>query len=69
MHQDPETEAAPDVEDDGQDVEAHSLLVEAQGREMQARRDREARDLSASHRAHSSKKTSRSSRLRRLLGG
>jgi hypothetical protein len=66
MDQHPETEAERDVDD--QDVEAHSMLVEAQGREMQARREREARDLSASHHARSTK-ASRPSRLRRLLGG
>jgi hypothetical protein len=67
MDQHPETPAEPEVQDD-QDVEAHSMLVEAQGREMQARRDREARELSSSHRARSTK-ASRPSRLRRLLGG
>ena len=66
MNQHPETEAEPPVDDN--DVEAHSLLVEAQGREMQERRYREARDLSATQKAHANK-PSRPSRLRRLLLG
>jgi hypothetical protein len=66
MAQQPETEAEPRPDDD--DVEGHSLLVEAQGREVQARRDREARDLSATQRARADK-PSRPGRLRRLLGG
>ena len=67
MDQHPQTPAEPEPQED-QDVEAHSMLVEAQGREMQARREREARDLSASHHTRSPK-ASRSSRLRRLFGG
>jgi hypothetical protein len=66
MDQHPET--APDPQVDDADVEGHSLLVEAQGREMQQRREREARELSATHKARSTK-PSRPGRLRRLLGG
>jgi hypothetical protein len=66
MNQHPETEAEPQLDDN--DVEAHSLLVEAQGRELQERRYREGRDLSASQKSHADK-PSRPSRLRRLLGG
>ena len=66
MNQQPETEAEPQADD--LDVEAHSLLVEAQGREMQERRYREGHDLSATQKAHANK-PSRPSRLRRLLGG
>ena len=66
MNQYPETEAEPQLDD--QDVEAHSLLVEAQGRELQQRRDREAHDVSGTRRGRSNK-SSRPSRLRRLLGG
>ena len=64
MNQQPETEPEPQLDEN--DVEGHGLLVEAQGRELQERRYREARDLSAQPKA---RKPSRSSRLRRLLGG
>jgi hypothetical protein len=66
MNQHPETEADPQVVD--KDVEGLSLLVEAQGREMQQRRDREAHDASMSHKPRSTK-TPRPSRFRRLFGG
>jgi hypothetical protein len=66
MNQQPDIEPGPQVDD--QDVEGHSLLVEAQGREMQERRNREARDLGMSHKARSTK-PSRPSRFRKLFGG
>ena len=66
MDQKHETEAEPRLDD--QDVEGHSLLAEAQGRELIARRSREMSDSIAHQRGHS-KKSSRPSRLRRLLGG
>jgi hypothetical protein len=65
MNQHPDTETDPEIDD--QDVEAHSLLVEAQGRELQERRYREARGSGGTQKAASSK-ASRPDRLRRFLG-
>ena len=66
MDQQPQSQPEPLADD--LDVEGHSLLVEAQGREMQERRYREARDVNATPQARSSK-PSRPGRLRRLFGG
>jgi len=59
---------APEAQADDQDVEAHSLLVEAQGRELHERRYRESGELGAAQKARSNK-PHRPSRLRRLFGG
>jgi hypothetical protein len=66
MDHSPET--APEAQPDDQDVEAHSLLVEAQGRELHERRYRESGELGAAQKARSTKPP-RHSRLRRLFGG
>jgi hypothetical protein len=66
MDQHPDT--APDPQPADPDVEGHSLLIEAQGREMQDRRYRAAGDQQLAREARS-RKPSHPSRLRRLLGG
>ena len=66
MDQHPETEAV--LQPDHQDVEGHSLLIEAQGREMIDRRNRAISESGASQK-NRTQKSSRPSRLRRLLGG
>ena len=65
MNHSPETEPEPRLDD--QDVEAHSLLVEAQGRELHERRYRETGELGVAQKARSTK-SPRPSRIRRLFG-
>ena len=66
MNEQPPPEANPSADD--QDVEGHSLLVEAQGRELHQRRSQETADWGMTQRAQPAK-TRRPGRLRRLLGG
>jgi hypothetical protein len=66
MNEPPPPEANPSVDD--QDVEGHSLLIEAQGRELHDRRSQETAAWGMAQRARPTK-TRRPGRLRRLLGG
>ena len=61
------TETEPEPQPDDQDVEGHSLLVEAQGRELHDRRYRESGELGAAQKARSNK-PHRPSRIRRFFG-